>query len=88
MLATKDERDGSIAYVEVLGVDLAMLREVEVLLCNKYALYVRISFAIPTTASQRSLESRAGVYIPRKRYSWIFLRSALGMSLEESLAGV
>ena len=76
-----DELGERIAYVKVLGVDFAMLGEVEVLLGDEYALYIKVS---PPFLFEPSTD----VHIPRKRYSWIFLRSALGMSLRNLSANV
>lgn len=63
------------AYVEVLGVNVAMLG-VEVLLGHEHALCHYIISQEPFSATMH--------HIPRKRYSWIFLRSSLGMSLRAS----
>ena len=63
-------------HKEVFRVNFLMLGEIEVLLGHEYSLCsgsVEISPAI-----QRSNE-------PRKRYSWIFLRSAFGISLDLSV---
>ena len=63
------------AYKEVLGLDLRVLGKVEVLLRDEDALCWY--YGQNCSASRYSW-----VRLPRKRYSWIFLRSALGISLE------
>lgn len=74
-------------HEEVLGVNFAVLGKVEVLLSHEHTLCITgLQSAI--MISSRNIHStidvrRRGkvVHIPRKRYSWIFLRSSLGISL-------
>lgn len=77
-------------HVEVLGVNVAMLGKVEVLLGHEHTLYSQPSARLihPSSIdrpSRNNSETQGrwiiGVHIPRKRYSWIFLRSSLGISL-------
>lgn len=92
------ERLAGLDHVEVLGVNVAVLGKVEVLLGHEHTLYSfqvsdyplciigsccsrRITIYKPS--QRRAIgDSLSVVHIPRKRYSWIFLRSSLGISLE------
>lgn len=72
-------------YIEVLGVKFAVLGQVVILLGDEYTLYLRNVSKRAIVISDNvfmSLCLEKGFCIPRKRYSWIFLRSALGISLE------
>lgn len=72
-------------YIEVLGVDFAVFRQIEVLLCHKNTLCsvlmladaAKLCFFLGGGGRRRNFQC-----LPRKRYSWIFLRSALGISLQ------
>lgn len=81
------------SYIEVLGVDVTVLGKVEVLLGHEHTLCVRKSVQLLDYVSvmlcAAMLEGLDGLgggegasHIPRKRYSWIFLRSSLGISLD------
>lgn len=75
-------------HVEVLGVNVAMLGKVEVLLGHEHTLCsirrtksVRVRRKLSEPIALRKPHIGVDVNIPRKRYSWIFLRSSLGISL-------
>lgn len=77
-------------YVEVLGVNVAMLGKVEVLLGHEHTLCsitstksVRVRRQLSESICAAKAERLVvDSNIPRKRYSWIFLRSSLGISLQ------
>ena len=60
------------SYIEVLCINLIVFREIKVLLSNKDTLCDMVSHREGIEGSND---------LPRKRYSWIFFRSALGISL-------
>jgi hypothetical protein len=92
---TGGQRLASLDDIEVLGINVTVLGKVEVLLGHEHTLckysqlidLIAISILVCNSAiaacrteGHRSVGEGRG-YIPRKRYSWIFLRSSLGISL-------
>ena len=64
--------------VEILCVNLIVLWEVEVFFGSSHSFCNIVLVDLPNEVNRTSY-----VGLPRKRYSWIFFRSAFGISLHE-----
>lgn len=82
----------SRSHVEVLGVNLVVLWEVEIFLRRENSLW-EIGEHKRMNPAKHAVWVELGTRgdVPRKRYSWIFFLSALGMSLvsvSDALSGL